>query len=153
MTIDDRELDRRLDALTSEVEADESLWPGIERRLLPARRWPAVAAVVAALGLGFMFVALSLYDNAAVEHANVAQTEAAAMRSAAPGPLAVSSIDATPSLLEAWHENQSAIEQLEHALDRDPGNRLLLDFLTQARLRQARLIRQGLSTSERSITL
>ena len=52
--------------------------------------------------------------------------------------------DAAP-LSEAWAENQTAIEELEAALERDPDNRLLLDFLAEARLRQVRLLNSGLA--------
>ena len=39
--------------------------------------------------------------------------------------------------------NPALAHRLEQALERSPGNRLLLDFLAQARLRQARLIGQA----------
>ena len=43
--------------------------------------------------------------------------------------------------MAAWQDNQQAIAQLEQALEQDPGNRMLLEFLTEARMRQARLVR------------
>lgn len=153
MTIDDRELDRRLAALTREIDADESLWPGIERRLRPGRRWPRAAAVasIAAITLVFVFIALPTIDRGAPEGPGVAQREAEAMRALTPEASAVSQLDASPALQQAWQENQTAIEQLEQALKADPDNRMLLEFLSEARLRQAQLIQRGLSLSERSI--
>lgn len=153
MTIDDRELDRRLGALPRETDADESLWPGIERRLRPARRWPAAAAAVAAIGFGAVVVALSLLEAGAPLRPSPAQREAAAMRAAAPDALAVARIDNSQPLMAAWRDNQAAIDQLERALESDPDNRLLLEFLSEARLRQARLIQRGLYRPERSMEL
>lgn len=151
MTIDDRELDRRLDALARETDVDQSLWPGIERRLRPARRWPAAAAGVAGVFLGALVVALLAIDGPAPEGPAVAQSEADAMRAAAPDVLEVSRAGASSPLMEAWQDNQAAIDQLEQALERDPDNPLLLEFLSEARLRQARLIQRGLFSPERSI--
>jgi hypothetical protein len=151
MTVDDRELDRRLDALTRQVPPDESLWPDIERTIRPPRRWPAAAAVVASIGIGALFVALSLFEDDAGESRSLAQREAEAMRAAAPDAVLVSQADTPAPLLNAWRDNQSAIEELEDALERDPDNRLLLEFLSEARLRQARLIQRGLFPPERSI--
>lgn len=156
MTIDDHELDRRLNALPRATVADESLWPRIEQRLHPTRRRSvsAVAAAVAAVGVGVLVLALSVYESTAPEPPAMAQSEAAAMRAVAPDEAAVWRVNASSPLVEAWHENQAAIEQLEQALERDPGNRLLLEFLSEARLRQARLIQRGLApTEERSIEL
>jgi len=151
MTIDDHELDRRLAALRRQTPADESLWPGIERRLRRTRRWPAVAAVIAAIGLGALFVAFSAFDHDTLQQPGFAQREAEAMRAVAPDPVAVSQIDASPPLMAAWRDNQAAIEELERALARDPDNRLLLEFLSEARLRQARLIQRRFFPTERSI--
>ena len=151
MTLDDRELDRRLNALTRETNADESLWPGIEQRLRPARRWPAITGSAAAVTAGAIVIALSVFDSAPPERPDTAQSQAEAMRAAAPDALAVSSIYGSQSLMKAWQENQAAIEQLEQALARDPDNRLLLEFLSEARLRQARLIQRGAFPPERSI--
>ena len=152
MTIDDRELDRRLAALTREIDVDESLWPAIERRLRPARRWPAAAvALITAVAIAGVFIAMPTIDRGAPEGPGVAQREAEAMRALAPEASAVSQIDASPALQQAWQENQTAIEQLEQALEADPDNRMLLEFLSEARLRQAQLIQRGMSLSERSI--
>jgi hypothetical protein len=73
------------------------------------------------------------------------------MRSAAAESFAVSRAEASGPLEEAWQDNQVAIEQLEQALQGDPDNPLLLEFLSEARLRQARLIQRGLFPPERSI--
>ena len=151
MNVDDRELDRRLNALTRETDADESLWPGIEQRLRPARRGPLVKGSAAAVVVGATVIALLVLNGAPPERTDTAQSQAEAMRAAAPDALAVSSIDASQSLAKAWQENQAAIEQLEQALARDPDNRLLLEFLGEARLRQARLIQRGSFPHERSI--
>jgi len=154
MTIDDRELDRRLGALTREVEADESLWPGIESRLRTRHRkpgWIAAAAAVGALSIGALLVALSMFQRTVPDERSYAQRQAEAMRTAAPDAVAVSRVEASPPLIKAWRENQAAIDELERALERDPDNRLLLEFLSEARLRQARLIQRGLFPPERSI--
>jgi len=151
MTIDDRELDRRLDSLTRQVPADESLWPRIERQTRSPRRWPAVAAIAASVGAGAMFVALSILEDNTAQPAGYAQREAEAMRAVSPDAMAVSRVDASPSLQSAWRANQSAIEELERALQRDPDNRLLLEFLSEARLRQARLIQRSSFSTDRSI--
>jgi hypothetical protein len=151
MTIDDRELDRRLNALPRETQADEALWPGIERRLRPSRRWPAAAAVVAAVGFGALFIALWVDEHGSPDAPGFALREAETMRAEAPDAIPVSQINASPSLRTAWQDNQSAIDELETALERDPDNRLLLEFLGDARLRQARLIQRGLFSHERSI--
>ena len=151
MTLDDRELNRRLDSLTRRTEPDEGLWPGIERRLHPARRRPAAAAVVAVVGIGGLLVALSVLDGNSSRAPSLAQVEADAMRTAAPETLPVSRGHGSTALLEAWQDNQAAIYELEQALERDPDNRLLLEFLSEARLRQARLIQRSTFPPERSI--
>jgi hypothetical protein len=154
MTIDDRELDRRLAALTRHVEADESLWPGIERGLASDSRRPrriAAAAAVGALSLGAALVALSVFDRTVPDEQGFAQRQAAVMRAAAPDAVAVSTVESSPRLGEAWRENQAAINELEQALKRDPDNGLLLEFLSEARLRQARLIQREIFPTKRSI--
>jgi hypothetical protein len=152
MTMDDRELDRRLDGLTREIEADESLWPAIERRLRPSRRWPALAATAAALAIGVLVVSQSLDERTKPEtRPGLAGEHAAPAGEITPEALAVSGVDGAQPVMQAWQDNQAAIEQLEQALQRDPDNPLLLEFLSEARLRQARLIQRGLFPPERSI--
>ncbi len=151
MSIDESELDRRLEALTREVDADEALWPGIERRLRPTRRWPAISAAVAAVVFGVLLGSLALFDRETSDGPRFVQDGTEAMRSAAVESFAVSRAEASGPLEKAWQDNQAAIEQLEQALQDDPDNPLLLEFLSEARLRQARLIQRGLFPPERSI--
>jgi len=70
-----------------------------------------------------------------------------AMRASAPAEPVLSRLDSPQALMQAWQENQNAIAELEQALERDPGNGLLLEFLAEARLRQAQLIHSGLTLS------
>ena len=144
----DEELDRRLSALVREAEPAASVWAGIESRIeRPRRRYAAPLALAAAVVLAVVISVVqwgpeapgALSDPARV----FVQAEAEAMRRAAPvetGGL----VDALP-LADAWAENQTAIEELEAALERDPDNRLLLDFLAEARLRQVQLLNSGLA--------
>lgn len=141
-------LDRRLASLTRDAEPADSVWAGIEQRIrTPARRGRAAPLAALAAALVAVIAALQWMPDPDRVPDNpgrtLVQAEAEAMRRAAPimtGGLT----DAAP-LSEAWAENQTAIEELEAALERDPDNRLLLDFLAEARLRQVRLLNSGLA--------
>jgi len=168
----DRHLDRRLDALTRRADPDPAIWQSIEARLdreasaapnrapnsALRRRWTGGLAIAASL-TGALALGLALLqspgrsgDGAPV--ARAFQLEQTAMRAVAPEPLSTLLPDAPESLMAAWAENQAAIEELERTLQRDPENRLLLEFLAQARLRQARLVQHGISRPQpRSIDL
>jgi len=155
MKIDDTELDRRLAALTREATPEEVVWSRIERRIRPRWRLPAgLAAAAVAVGIAAAIVtrhgpAGPVDDRMQI----VVQSEVRAMAASAPEDTVLRRMNSPDALLQAWHENREAIEELERALERDTDNRLLLEFLTEARLRQARLVQQGMTTMERSMTL
>lgn len=165
--MNDQELDRRLDALARQAEPDPALWQAIEARLDPdtnraaprtgRQGWIAGTAIAASL-VGALALGLVLTENPGFDErefaASAFQMELIAMRAGAPTSLASLLPDAPESLMAAWSENQGAIDELEQALERDPDNRLLMEFLTEARLRQARLLQHGLSQPhQRSIEL
>lgn len=157
MTMNDSELDRRLDALPRSAEPAPETWAAIDRRI-GRLRWPALAAAAAALGgLALIFSQAGFEPSSGSRLESLVRAEVAAMQAAAPKPLAVAAPDSAKALMAAWQENQDAIAQLEQGLRRDPGNRLLLEFLAEARMRQARLTRSiGNGTSpnnERSMNL
>ena len=163
--MDDRELDRRLDALTRVAEAPPGNWAQIERRIGKRRRsWAVPAGLAAAAVLSGVLLVVSQSGPSPVLHGGIAETmqaEVQAMRVAAPEALAASDIDSPAAITAAWQENQQAIAQLERALEQDTDNRMLLEFLTEARMRQARLVRwigrnDGIKqtpNNERSMTL
>jgi len=156
MTMDDFELDRRLHALAREADPPPGNWCAVQRRIRP-RRWTAVAAAAAVFaGVVLVTSQFAIEPSSSSRLEVLVRSEAAAMETVAPEIRGVAAGDSGQALMAAWQENQDAITQLERALRRDPGNRLLLEFLTEARLRQARLARLGKSTpleNERSMKL
>jgi len=159
--LDDAELDRRLDGLTRIAEPPPGNWTAIERRIRK-RRWTGAlsAGLAAAAVLSGVALVLSQVGPVSVPPGAIAETmhaEVRAMRALAPDAPAVSNIDSPAAVMAAWQDNQQAIAQLEQALEHDPDNRMLLEFLTEARMRQARLIRSigrnSIPTNERSINL
>jgi len=156
---DDAELDRRLAALTRSIEPEAGNWRRIEQRIGHRSnpfRWPlalAAGLLLGAFGLVLFQAAVERRPgNAMPEQWSLA--EADAMRSSAPQARAVATLDASDALASAWRENRDAIGELERALERDPGNRLLLEFLAEARLRQVELIRHSMNPNQnRSIDL
>ncbi len=157
MTMNDSELDRRLNALPRAAEPTSEIWKAIDRRIA-RRRWPALTAAAAALGgVALIFSQAGFEPSSSSRLESLVHDEVAAMQAAAPEPLAVATPDSAPALMAAWAENQDAIAQLEQALRRDPGNGLLLEFLAEARMRQARLTRsignQTFPNNERSMNL
>lgn len=162
--MDDDELDRRLSALMRTAEPPAENWTVIERRIRK-RRWPTALSTALAAAAVLSGVALVVSQIVSVEAtrttgggmAETVQAEVHAMRASAPVTPAGSDIDSPAAVMAAWQDNQQAIAQLEAALERDPDNRLLLEFLTEARMRQARLVRSiGHSQTpndERSINL
>lgn len=157
MTMNDLELDRRLDALPREAEPAPENWAAIDRRI-GRRRWPALATAAAALGgVALIISQVGFEPSSRSRLESLVSAEVAAMRAAAPEPLAVAAPDSAEAVMVAWQENQDAIAQLEQALQRDPGNGLLLEFLAEARMRQARLTRsignETTPNNERSMNL
>lgn len=142
-------LDLRIEALTRSAEPGDRVWTGIAARIEPARRagwpWMAAAAVVLALAIAAVQPGLQRSPTLSDLALQLVQAEVEAMRRAAPA-FTTGWTDEL-SWAEAWAGNQAAIDELEAALARDPDNRLLLDFLADGRLRQARLIHSGLAHS------
>jgi len=142
----DQSLDRRLAALTRAHAPDPALWHGIEGRLPPHRRSRrlAIAAAVGGLALIVATLTAQLQREPLLDPGRMTvDAEAQALRALEPESIPAAWTEAAAGLESAWHDNQAAIAELEQALERSPGNRLLLDFLAQARLRQARLIGQA----------
>lgn len=142
--LSDPELDRRLAALPTESVPDPALWAGIEARLAPRRRTRLWAVAASAGGLALALAALMpmLQREPLADPGQIAiRAETRALQALEPAvqPTGISNA----GLEGAWQDNQAAIAELEQALERTPGNRMLLDFLAQARLRQARLLGQA----------
>jgi len=149
MTMNDQELDRRLAALTTESEPDASLWPAIERRLAPSRSRPAAVAAVS-LMLLLLIMTLPRMDQDATETGRLTDTRVHEIPALDPAPQWVARAEQLPALMNAWQDNRQAGAQLEQALENDPGNPLLLEFLGKSRLREARLVQITLSLPQRS---
>lgn len=167
--MDDLELDRRLDALARVAKVPPENWKAIEQRIR-RRRWAVAmpAAIAAAAFLSGIAVVVTQITSMPAQPslmARVTQAEVQAMRAVSPQIAEVSDIranldagfESSESLIAAWEQNQAAIAELEQAIERDPQNSLLLEFLTEARMRQARLARsisqEQVSPNQRSITL
>lgn len=156
MTIDDTELDARLSALPRETVPDARNWHRIERRIRRRRRAPlaaAAAAAAAAVGLGVAIVWQFPFGGGVPRDQLLVQAEVQAMAASAPDEAALRRAGSPEELMQAWQDNRAAIAELERALARDPDNTLLLEFLSEARLRQARLVQQGMTTIARSMKL
>lgn len=141
----DQALDRRLAALPREHAPDPAVWQAVEARLAPRRRARPWAVAAATGGLALMLAALApmLERTAPVDPARIAiSAETRALQALEPTTLPAAWAEVPAGLERAWQDNQAAIAELEQALERTPGNRMLLDFLAEARLRQARLLGQ-----------
>ncbi len=155
----DAALDLRIAALARSAEPGDRVWTGIAARIEPARRAGGRRAATAAVALAFLIVigfgivlvqpgpqrSVTMSDPAV----QLVRAEAEAMRRTAPAVTAgwVDELPWAEAWADAWAGNQAAIDELEAALARDPDNRLLLEFLAEGRLRQARLIHSGLARS------
>lgn len=152
MNITDKELDRRLAALPRETDTPEALWPIIEQRIAHRHRRTWLGGIAAAVLLGVLaalianhfrdFQQFDLQGTASLA-ATVIAAEVEAMGRAAPDPGNDLFEGGAGSLESAWNVNQNAIDELERALKNNPGNRLLLDLLARARLRQSELVNQA----------
>jgi hypothetical protein len=144
MTLSDSDLDRRLAALTRQAAPPAAVWERIDQRIRqPRRPWlpVAAAATVAALGLGLVLLLANPWGEPA--HRPGSQQIAAeiqAMRQGSPEHHWRQPTTLNGGLEQAWEDNQAAIAELEKALERNPDNTLLLEFLVRARLRQSELI-------------
>lgn len=139
MKLSDAELDLRLGQLTRDAAPPSRVWRGVARQLPAAKRRVrasmAIAAVVALCVLAFVH--------------RLGPNDVMSPPPEAPEAWLVPSpgiSDWQPVLLEQagldvpWNANQRAIGALQQALEDDPGNPMLLEFLARARLRQAELI-------------
>jgi cytochrome c-type biogenesis protein CcmH/NrfG len=146
--ISDRALDERLAALTREAAPGDGAWRAIEHRIRPRRRVPLAAAAVAMLTVGALVVGRwGIEPRDPSDMQRFVGAEVAAMQASAPEELSLDRLGSPEALMRAWTENRDAIAELEGALARDPEKRLLLEFLAEARLRQARLINAGMAQS------
>lgn len=150
--IEDAVLDRRLAALERSAEPPPEAWNRVRAATIARRRFGRPVAVAASLAAA---AALSLFllappagppgspGPSAAEQ--LVRAEVRAMQRLAPMHTAAESLPAGTDLAAALEENRAAIEGLLTALEADPDNRLLLDFLADARRRQARLINRGVA--------
>jgi len=146
--IADQALDDRLAALTREAAPGDAVWREIENRIRPRRRVPLAAAAAMVLAICALVVGrwtIESGDRSSMQR--LVSAEVTAMRASAPEELTVDRLGSPDALMQAWAENRDAIAELEGALERDPDNRLLLEFLAEARLRQAQLVSSGLTLS------
>ncbi len=142
MSLSDQELDRRLNALDRSCAPPESVWQKLQPQLEtpPARRssrtWLALVAAVSGLAVISVLLLSSpqttpdatLVDLPAPETAPaVVEPSSGLQRS-------------RQTLAAAAEENEAAIGKLEAALVQEPDNLLLMEFLAEARLRQADLM-------------
>lgn len=154
MTMNDMDLDRRLDALPRAADTPEALWPAIERRIAhrTRRRWLAGIAAAVVMTVLAALIARNLEDFRPPDltttvslAATVIAAEISAMDHAAPDAEQVAGTGFDKGWKAAWDLNQAAITELEHALKESPDNRLLLDFLARARLRESELVNQTMA--------
>jgi len=143
MRPDDQELARRLDALTRHAQPDEAVWQQIASRIDRSRHrpLPAAAAALAVFAVVAGIVLVDRPERSSSPMQTLVTREAAALRASAPTRSLPAGFQPPAAVDEAWIDNQTAIAELEAALERDPDNRMLLDFLAQARLREAELLR------------
>jgi len=140
MNPSDQELDLRLESLTREAPPPKRVWLAVAKEIEPTRNrnwpWIAVAAAVA-------FTTLALVLQPWQDDRQLSPTIAPPQAWLVPSP---DTSNWQPVLIEhaglshPWEANQRAIEALEQALQDDPGNPMLQEFLANARLRQAELI-------------
>ncbi|NDY95095.1 hypothetical protein [Wenzhouxiangella limi] len=152
MSISDHELDRRLESLPRSCQPPDAVWQRLQEVLpdrmqaLPAdqsgrtpsrlgTRRMALAAAVA--GLALIGTLLLLPMRPLQDSALVAVPPQQTVREAA-AP-AVGLQRSCQTVEAATAENEAAMRALEAALKHEPGNQLLLEFLAEARLRQADL--------------
>ncbi|GEM_PF-3845715 len=146
-TIDDQALDRRLAALPQHASVDSTIWPKIEHRLRPhsKRAWFGGAAAAACF---LAVVTITNYNapNWSELHRTMAlQAEAEAMSASSLVPQMISQVSWPEDMRIAWNEYEVAIDELERALELNPGYQVLIDTLAAKRLQQSRLVNQAQS--------
>lgn len=154
MNMKDMDLDRRLDALPRAADTPEALWPAIERRIThrSRQRWLTGIAAAVVMTVLAALIANNFRDFRPPDltttvslAATVIAAEISAMDRSAPDAEQAALADFDQGWKEAWDLNQAAINELEQALKESPENRLLLDFLARARLRESELVNQAMA--------
>lgn len=146
MTVSDRRLDARLDALPRRAPTPKA-WPAIQRRIRRRRR-PVALAIAAAIVLATLVAVLTQpapapsNDAPASRAGRIYAAEGRVMHGLTSGPAWIEHVDQNSDWRRAWNANRAVISELEAALDANPDSRLLLDLLARAHLRQAELLRR-----------
>ena len=153
MSMKDEELDRRLRALPLTADVDDAIWPKIEQRIehphartFGRLKWGGgIAAAVAVVAV------LALLDQdtpnwSELELAQTIQAEVRAMNASNLLPQLASQINWSDDMRAAWNEYQTAIDELEAALELNPGYQMLIDTLAATRLRQSSLLNNAQAT-------
>ncbi|WP_406672942.1 hypothetical protein [Natronospira sp.] len=143
MTLTDRELDHRLNALPREAAPPEGIWQAIERGIRRQSRHRvlsglAVAASVLTLGL-LVWLAPSP-QSPEVEKQQWATLESASQALLQHSPAAIAEAFGGHSNPPGWETHRAAVLELEQAVAENPGDPLLLDLLIDARLREMQLM-------------
>lgn len=148
MNINDQELDRRLNALPQSADVNEAIWPKIEHRLHARshRRWFGGAAVAAGLVAVVVITNLNSPDWAELHRNQAIEAEVRAMNAMTLLPQLADQMGWDEDMLAAWNQYQTAIEEIEAALELNPGYQMLVDTLAATRLKQSNLLNQAKST-------
>ncbi|MEM7055013.1 MAG: hypothetical protein AAF446_10785 [Pseudomonadota bacterium] len=154
MSIKDEDLDRRLRALPRTAEVDDALWSKIEHRIEGQTRhqryavvkWSGgIAAAVSLIAVAALFD-LDSPNWSELHRSETIAAEVHAMNAANLLPQLAGQIEWSDDMRTAWNEYQSAIDELEAALELNPGYQMLIDTLVATRLRQSNLLNQAQST-------
>lgn len=149
MSINDQALDRRLNALPQSANVNEAIWTKVEHRLHARsnrRRWIGGAAVAASL-LGVVVITnLNSPDWTELHRNQAIQAEVRAMNAMTLLPQLADQMGWDEDMLAAWNQYQTAIEEIEAALELNPGYQMLVDTLAATRLKQSSLLNQAKST-------
>jgi hypothetical protein len=154
MSLSDRELERRLAALPREAEAPETLWrrieagieTGIEAGAAPRRPvWFATAASVLVAALAVWLVPVERPGNGWLppDWEVIAATNRHLLELSLQETRVHPAVVAEPA---GWGNHSRAVEELKKALEKNPGDPLLLDLLTRARLREMELVNEFAET-------
>lgn len=143
MSLPDHELDRRLSALERSCAPPERVWQQLQDQLetRPSRwrsnlPWMAMAAAVSGLAV---ISALWLWPVGSPPDSAQVELQAPQTTPIVVEP-AIGLQRSRQAVAAASAENEAAIRKLEAALEREPGNVLLMEFLAEARFRQAELM-------------
>ena len=153
MSINDQELDRRLRSLPLTADVNEAIWTKIEHRIhghdaRPSFNLKWAGGIAAAVTVVALVAVLDqgspnwdeLYRNQTI------QAEVKAMNASNLLPQLASQIEWSDDMRTAWNEYQTAIDELEAALELNPGYQMLIDTLAATRLRQSSLLNHAQSS-------